>query len=141
MKGGGKKSASKVPLLFISYAHVDNAYRERVRIHLTPLVRGNVLCVFDDSQLERDEGWRVQLKKQLNQAHLVLMLVSPDFLHSEYCFEEEWPIARKRWKAKEPVKLAVQFIEVLSNDAQQLQPSFLGSSHANPNAAILFIRL
>jgi internalin A len=91
------------PLLFISYAHVNNSCRERVRIHLTPLVRGNVLRVFDDTMLNRDEGWRKQLIKKLREAHLVLLLVSADFLYSQFCFEEEWPIARDRWKAKKAI--------------------------------------
>lgn len=93
------------PLLFISYSHHlhDDECRKRFRIHLKPLVRGNVLRVFDDTELLRDTGWREQLLAKLNEAHLVLMLVSLDFLASDACFEEEWPVARKRWKAKKAI--------------------------------------
>jgi hypothetical protein len=93
------------PLLFISYSHVtgDDECRKRLRIHLKPLVRGNVPRVFDDTELTRDVGWRQQLLAKLNEAELVLMLVSPDFLASDFCFVEEWPLARKRWKATKAI--------------------------------------
>ena len=91
------------PLLFISYSHVDEECRKRLRIHLKPLVRGGKLRVFDDTELHREIGWRKQLIQKLNEADLVLMLVSADFLASDFCFVEEWPVARKRWKSKEAI--------------------------------------
>lgn len=99
---GGPKGPSHEhpPLLFISYSHVDEECRRRLRIHLKPLERARVLRVFDDTELNRDTGWREQLMKQLSAAKLVIMLVSPDFLASDFCFVEEWPIAKKRWKCK-----------------------------------------
>ena len=99
-----RKSAPPLPpLLFISYARVDDNRRQRLRIHLTPLVRGNVLRVFDDTELNRDVGWRNSSIKKLNEADLILLLVSADFIHSQFCFEEEWPIAYKRWKARKAI--------------------------------------
>ena len=88
------------PLLFISYSHVDEECRKRLRIHLKPLERARVLRVFDDTELNRDTGWREQLMKQLSAAKLVILLVSPDFLASDFCFVEEWPIAKKRWERR-----------------------------------------
>ncbi len=94
-----KKNASrKPPLLFISYSHEDEACRKRLRIHLKPLERAGVLRVFDDTELNRDTAWRQQLMAKLKSAELVILLVSPDFLHSDFCFVEEWPIAQERWK-------------------------------------------
>lgn len=87
------------PLLFISYSHVDEECRKRLRIHLKPLERAKVLRVFDDTELARNTGWEEQLKKKLREAELIILLVSPDFLASQACFEEEWPIAQKRWKS------------------------------------------
>lgn len=98
-----KPSPVKPPLLFISYSHVDDECRKQMRIHLKPLERGQVLRVFDDTQLDRDTGWRGQLIEQLNEAELVVMLVSADFLASTFCFDEEWPVARRRWKAKKAI--------------------------------------
>jgi hypothetical protein len=90
---------AKPPLLFISYSHEDDECRKQMRIHLKPLERGQVLRVFDDTELMRDTGWRGQLIKKLNEAEIVVMLVSAEFLASSFCFVEEWPIARRRWKA------------------------------------------
>lgn len=97
-RGSNGSSRGQPPLLFISYSHVDEECRKRLRIHLKPLERAQVLRVFDDTQLHRDTGWREQLMKQLRAAKLVILLVSPDFLASDFCFVEEWPIAKKRWE-------------------------------------------
>lgn len=94
-------SRSGPPLLFISYSHVDEECRKRLRIHLKPLERAQVLRVFDDTELNRDTGWREQLMKKLSAAKLVILLVSPDFLASDFCFVEEWPIAQKRWERRQ----------------------------------------
>lgn len=88
------------PLLFISYSHTDEECRARLRIHLKVLERSRVLRVFDDTQLTRDTGWHDQLLRKLNEAELVILLVSADFLASDFCFVKEWPLARKRWEQK-----------------------------------------
>ncbi len=98
-----KPAPVKPPLLFISYSHVDEECRQQMRIHLKPLERGQLLHVFDDTELNRDTGWRKQLVKKLNEAEIVVMLVSADFLASHFCFVEEWPIAKRRWLAKKAI--------------------------------------
>lgn len=103
MSARKKAAPAQPPLLFISYSHVDEECRRQMRIHLKPLERGQVLRVFDDTELNRDTGWRDQLIRKLNEAELVVMLVSADFLASRFCFEEEWPIAKKRWRAKKAI--------------------------------------
>lgn len=105
MSSPRKKIPTKPPLLFISYSHHthDDDCRKRLRIHLKPLERGKVLRVFDDTELDRDVGWRVQLFSKLKEAQLVVLLVSPDFIASDFCFVEEWPIARKRWKDEKAI--------------------------------------
>lgn len=95
-----KPAPANPPLLFISYSHLDAKCRLQMRIHLKPLERGQILRVFDDTELNRDTGWRKQLVKKLHEAELVVMLVSANFLASPFCFEEEWPIAKKRWQSK-----------------------------------------
>jgi RNA polymerase sigma factor (sigma-70 family) len=82
--------------VFTSYSHGDGELREELRKHLTPLIRRRRIVEWHDQLLNAGDEWRGQIEARLETAHVVLLLVSPDFLHSEYCYDVEMKRALER---------------------------------------------
>lgn len=75
-------AAAKV---FLSYAHEDDAHRAALVDHLTPLVDAGVLEVWHDRQIQPGADWSTEIDTNLENADLVLLLVSRHFMASDYC--------------------------------------------------------
>jgi tetratricopeptide (TPR) repeat protein len=71
--------------LFLSYAHEDDAHREALVEHLTPLIDAGVFTLWHDRRLTGGQNWAGQIDQHLAEADIVLLLVSRHFLASEYC--------------------------------------------------------
>jgi tetratricopeptide (TPR) repeat protein len=84
-------AASSLPplKLFVSYAHEDDAHRNALVDHLTPLIDAGVFSLWHDRCLTGGQDWRGQIDRQLAGADIVLLLVSRHFLASNYCREVE----------------------------------------------------
>lgn len=74
---------------FISYSHADEAYRVALETHLTLLKRQGLIQCWSDRVIRAGKNWKEEIDSNLEKAQLVLMLVSPDFIASDYCYEEE----------------------------------------------------
>lgn len=75
--------------LFLSYAHEDDAHREALVEHLTPLIDAGVFTLWHDRRLTGGQDWAGQIDQHLAAADVVLLLVSRHFLASEYCKDVE----------------------------------------------------
>ena len=85
--------------LFISYSHRDDRYREQLVTHLAGLRRQGVIADWHDRKIVPGKEWREAIDQNLNTADCVLLLVSPDFLASDYCYSIEMQrTLEKHWE-------------------------------------------
>ena len=98
------KEAGKVPTLaqrkvFISYSHVDAEWLKRLRIHLKPIEREEVIDLWDDTRIAVGAQWKEAIMDALNTASIAVLLVSASFLASDFIAEHELPTLLTRAKA------------------------------------------
>ena len=93
-------AASPPPIeLFISYSHKDDALREQLDTHLSLLKRQGVIEAWHDRRIGAGQEWAGAIDEHLNSAASILLLVSADFLASDYCYDLEMKRALERHDA------------------------------------------
>lgn len=85
--------------LFYSYAHEDESFRKKLEKHLTVLMRTRVIAPWHDRRITAGRDWEQEIDKHLEAAQVVLLLVSADFLASDYCWGVEMKRALERHDA------------------------------------------
>lgn len=91
-------SETKAPpvRLFYSYCHKDEKLRDKVETHLKPLSRLGLIENWSDRRIEVGHEWDPAIRENLKVAEIILLLVSPDFIASDYCWNEEMDRALRR---------------------------------------------
>jgi internalin A len=92
---------SRAVRLFISYAHKDESLRAELDAHLKLLQRTGLIQKWDDRLLKPGEEWQQGIDENLERADIILLLVSADFLNSDFCWQEEMEKALQRHEAGE----------------------------------------
>jgi len=87
--------------LFISYSHKDEIYRNALVTFLSPLKRAGIIEIWHDRVIEAGEKWHKEICSRIEEAKIILLLVSPDFLDSEYIYEVELKYALQKDARKE----------------------------------------
>jgi internalin A len=82
--------------LFISYSHKDDRFRDELRGALTPYERKGEIKSWDDTEIIPGQKWEPELLAKLADADIIVLLLSNDFIASDYCYEKEMDVARKR---------------------------------------------
>ena len=82
-------AASRKVRIFCSYAHEDRLLREQLRNHLTALIDSDLVEFWDDSAIAAGAEWDASIRGQLESADIVLLLISSDFLASQYASRVE----------------------------------------------------
>lgn len=85
--------------VFISYAHEDEPLRDELEKHLALLQRRELIATWHDRQVVPGMDWSQEIDHHLNTASLILLLISPDFLASDYCYGIEMERALARHQA------------------------------------------
>jgi len=89
MQATGGATASDAVEVLISYSHRDDKLREALETHLSLLRRQGFISVWQDRRISAGAEWKEQINAHLDSAQVILLLVSPDFLASDYCYEVE----------------------------------------------------
>ena len=87
--------------LFYSYAHKDERLRNELDKHLYNLKRQGLIHDWYDRDISAGTDWEQAIDSHLNAAQVILLLISPDFMASEYCYSIEMERALERHKAGE----------------------------------------
>jgi hypothetical protein len=87
--------------LFFSYSHKDEELRNALEVHLSMLKRQGLIEAFHDRRIVAGEPLDESIDAYLEAADIILCLVSPDFIDSEYCYSHEMSRALERNEAGE----------------------------------------
>jgi tetratricopeptide (TPR) repeat protein len=79
-------SGDKILEVFFSYSHKDEALCDELNAHLAALKRQNAIKNWTDRRITAGDDWRDEIEKHLDSADLILLLVSSDFLNSDFCY-------------------------------------------------------
>jgi len=82
---------NKLQRIFISYCHRDSEYLDRLLVHLKPLEKEGLVDLWTDNQLRAGDLWKREIETALNRANVAVLLVSADFLASEFIINNELP--------------------------------------------------
>lgn len=93
--------------VFISYAHEDRGFRAELEKHLKALERDGSIASWSDIKLVAGEEWDKSIKKELEEADIVIFLVSSDFIASDYCYDVEVKQSMERHEKREAVVIPV----------------------------------
>ncbi len=75
--------------LFYSYSQRDQRRRARLEAHLAPLQREGLLDQWHDRCIVPGADFQAEIDRHLEEANLILLLISPEFIASDYCYKEE----------------------------------------------------
>lgn len=85
----GTMKPTKPLEVFFSYSHKDEKMRERLEAHLSTLKRENVIAGWHDRKINPGEEWKGKIDEHLEKSDIILLLISADFLASDYCYDVE----------------------------------------------------
>lgn len=84
------------PKVFISYAHKDTELKQDLVLHLQGLIQRGVISSWHDGLLVAGQPWDTEIVRQLDASRILLLLVSPDSMASEYISSRELERASER---------------------------------------------
>ena len=82
--------------IFFSYAHEDEELLKRLKAQLRPLQREGLIEVWHDRDISAGTEWEGKINEHLKTAEIILLLISPDFMNSDYCYSIEMKKAIER---------------------------------------------
>lgn len=87
--------------VFFSYSHKDEELRDRLEVALATLKRQGLIETWHDRCLRAGDEFDPGIRQELERADVILLLVSPDFIASNYCYDVEMTRALERHRAGE----------------------------------------
>ena len=117
-----RAKGSAVPV-FISYTHKDERFREDLEAHLKLLQRQGLIEMWHDRRIGPGKDWPEEIDKNLERAGIILLLISADFINSNFCWDKERTKAmelRRRGRA-DVIPVVVRSVNWKSSDLAKLQ--------------------
>jgi hypothetical protein len=96
-----------VASVFFSYAHADEALRDQLEKQLSILKRQGVIEVWHDRRIGAGQDFAHEIDRHVETDNIILLLVSADFLASDYCYDREMNRAMERHDAGEATVIPV----------------------------------
>lgn len=98
---------SKPVIVFYSYSHKDEPFKEQLETHLALLRRKELIKVWHDRRIIPGQDWEATIDRQLDEADIILLLVSPDFMASDYCYGKELIRAMEKHERNESIVIPI----------------------------------
>lgn len=96
-----------MPNVFFSYCHADEALRDQLEKQLSMLKRQGVIETWHDRRINAGQEIDAAIDEHINTDEIILLLVSPDFIASDYCYNVEMGRAMERHEAKQAIVIPV----------------------------------
>jgi hypothetical protein len=96
-----------MPSVFFSFSHVDGLLRDQIEKQLSMLKRQNVIETWHDRRVVAGEEFAREIDEHVNTDDIILLLVSADFLASDYCYDIEMKRAMERHERNEAIVIPV----------------------------------
>ncbi len=93
--------------IFLCYAREDELLRQGLEKQLRILRRQSLIEIWHDREIGAGTDWEREITKHLNTADIILLLVSPDFMDSDYCYGIEMQRAMERHERGEALVIPV----------------------------------
>ncbi|HJQ68952.1 MAG TPA: TIR domain-containing protein [Blastocatellia bacterium] len=87
--------------LYYSYDSEDDRLQAELQKHLAVLKRSQQIMEWGCRDIKAGQEWRRQSNDNLDNAQIILLLLSPDYLASDYLFEYEMTRAIEKHRARE----------------------------------------
>lgn len=92
----GKKKEKDRKTIFISYSHEDKDHLKRLHVHMKPLEKKGLVDIWDDTKIKTGQKWQEQIEMALSRAAIAILIISADFLASDFIVENELPPILKK---------------------------------------------
>jgi hypothetical protein len=86
--------------IFFSYSHKDSDIKEYLDTHFAPLKRSGKVQTWNDRDITLGNEWNDEIKQQLEEADIILLLISASFIASNYIWDNELKRAMERHEAR-----------------------------------------
>jgi len=87
--------------VFLSYAYKDEPWRDELAAYLSNLRWQGIITGWHERNISLGREWSREIDPDLDTAQIILLLVSPDFVHSEYCYSLEMKHALQMHAARQ----------------------------------------
>lgn len=109
--------------LFYSYSHKDERFRQELETHLKLLRLSGLIAGWHDRDIEAGDDWKAKIDENLAKADIVILLISADFIASEYCYDVEakYALAQHQANAMRVVPVIIRDVNWKRADFAKLQ--------------------
>jgi len=102
-----KHLSPKLTTVFLCYCHRDVRFMERFEVHIKPQTYRSNIDVWVDTKIRGGQDWRSEIEKALKRAKIAVLLISADFLASDFITKYELPTLLDKAKTDGTVILSV----------------------------------
>lgn len=88
--------ADPQPIVFVSYSHKDENWKDKLRPHLDALQQARRVVIWDDRKIDPGGEWFAEIKRIMDEAAVTLCLISSNYLASNFCVKIEVPYLLER---------------------------------------------
>lgn len=103
-------------MMFLSYAHEDAALKDELDKSLIALKRDERIGLWQDTDIRGGDDWDEKIKEGLRSADIILLLISPDFISSDYIWNTELPMAKEKHEQRKAKVIPIFLRDVFAEN-------------------------